>query len=81
MGALPLGSPYEIIALRGDAAERIPAMAEIANEIGRLVCQPLWDIIPQCRTGEPLEDIGYGAAGLLLLFIVVIRFLGQPRTR
>jgi hypothetical protein len=56
-------------------------MAEIANEIGRLVCEPLWDLIPQCRTGQPLQDVGYGAAALLLLFIVVIRFLGQPRTR
>ena len=50
-------------------------MTEIADGIGRVVCQAIWAFVPQCQTGESVAKIGYGAVSLILLGLGVSRFL------
>ena len=50
-------------------------MAEIADGIGRFVCNVIGALMPQCRTGQSVANIGYGLVALILLFLGVSRFI------
>jgi hypothetical protein len=52
-------------------------MAEIADGVGRVVCQVIWAFVPQCQTGESVAKIGYGLLALILLSVGVSRFLSR----
>ncbi|MBV8770129.1 MAG: hypothetical protein JO094_14680 [Hyphomicrobiales bacterium] len=52
-------------------------MAEIAEEIGRLVCRAIDTLVPQCQSGQSVANIGYGAVALILLSLGVSKFLGR----
>ena len=52
-------------------------MAEIAGEIGRMVCHLIGALVPQCQTGQSVADIGYAAVALVLLSLGVSRFLSR----
>jgi hypothetical protein len=63
------------IAARGEGP---PAMAEIANAIGRTTCVVIGSLVRQCQTGEPVANVGYGAAALIILVCGVVAFLNRP---
>ncbi|MBV9568609.1 MAG: hypothetical protein JO172_10755 [Hyphomicrobiales bacterium] len=52
-------------------------MAEIAEEVGRLVCRAIYTLVPQCQSGESVASIGYGAVALILLSLGVSKFIGR----
>jgi hypothetical protein len=52
-------------------------MAEIANGVGRVMCQAIWAFVPQCQTGQSVANIGYGALALILLSLGVSRFISR----
>jgi hypothetical protein len=57
--------------------EGMAAMSEIADGVGRMVCQVVWALVPQCQTGQSVANIGYGALALILLSLAVSRFLSR----
>jgi hypothetical protein len=50
-------------------------MAEIADGIGRFVCNVIGALMPQCRTGQSVANIGYALVALILLLLGVSRFI------
>ncbi len=52
-------------------------MAEIAEGVGRMVCQVIWAWVPQCQTGQSVANIAYGTVALILLSLGISRFLGR----